>query len=122
MDRSKTHIEKAQSCQKTRLLEVSQGSSWVAILNKQRCHFVLFCFTNRRVEQVLWWRGAGGGVGSSGRREGVGGERVWEGGYSANTVYTYVNGKMIPVETIPGMEGEGDKEEWWRGEFKYDIL
>jgi hypothetical protein len=37
-------------------------------------------------------------------------------------VYTYVNGKMIPVETIPGMEGEGDKEEWWRGEFKYAIL
>jgi hypothetical protein len=26
-----------------------------------------------------------------------------------------VNGKMIPVETIPGMGGEGDKGEWWRG-------
>jgi hypothetical protein len=24
----------------------------------------------------------------------------------------YVNGKMRPVETIPGM-GEGDKGEWW---------
>jgi hypothetical protein len=24
----------------------------------------------------------------------------------------YVNGKMRPVETIPGMEG--DKGEWWR--------
>jgi hypothetical protein len=27
---------------------------------------------------------------------------VWEGEYSANTVYTYVNGKMIPVEIFPG--------------------
>jgi hypothetical protein len=26
----------------------------------------------------------------------------------------YVNGKMISVETMPGM-GEGDKGEWWRG-------
>jgi hypothetical protein len=25
-----------------------------------------------------------------------------------------VNGKMTPVETIPGM-GEDDKGEWWRG-------
>jgi hypothetical protein len=24
------------------------------------------------------------------------------------------NGKMLPVETIPGI-GEGDKGEWWRG-------
>jgi hypothetical protein len=28
--------------------------------------------------------------------------------------------KMIPVETIPRMGG--DKGEWWRGEFKYDIF
>jgi hypothetical protein len=27
----------------------------------------------------------------------------------------YENGKMRPVITIPGMEGEGDKGEWWRG-------
>jgi hypothetical protein len=33
----------------------------------------------------------------------------------------HVSGKMIPVETIPGMKrGEGgNKGEWWRGEFKY---
>jgi hypothetical protein len=30
-------------------------------------------------------------------------------------VYMYVNGKMISVETIPGMEGGRDKGEWWRG-------
>jgi hypothetical protein len=35
----------------------------------------------------------------------------------------YVNGKMIPVETISGMWGErGIKENGWRGEFKYDIF
>jgi hypothetical protein len=27
-------------------------------------------------------------------------------------VHMYVNGKMRPVENIPGM---GDKGEWWRG-------
>jgi hypothetical protein len=27
----------------------------------------------------------------------------------------YENGKMRPVETIPGM-GEGHKGEWWRGD------
>jgi hypothetical protein len=28
---------------------------------------------------------------------------------------------MRPVETIPGMR-EGNKGEWWRGEFKYGIF
>jgi hypothetical protein len=28
---------------------------------------------------------------------------------------------MRPVETIPGMGGEEDKE-WWKGEFNYDIF
>jgi hypothetical protein len=32
-----------------------------------------------------------------------------------------VNGKTIPDETVPGMGG-GDKGEWWRGEFKYDVF
>jgi hypothetical protein len=29
---------------------------------------------------------------------------------------------MIPVETIPGMEGEGERESSGGGEFKYDIF
>jgi hypothetical protein len=33
----------------------------------------------------------------------------------------YENGKMRPVETIPGMGG-GIKENDGRGEFNYDIL
>jgi hypothetical protein len=37
-------------------------------------------------------------------------------------IHIYVNEKMIPVETIPGIRGEGDKGEQWRGEFKYDIF
>jgi hypothetical protein len=28
----------------------------------------------------------------------------------------YVNGKMISVETIPGMGGKGNKRDWWWGE------
>jgi hypothetical protein len=34
----------------------------------------------------------------------------------------YVNGKMIPVETIPRMREEGIKENSGEGEFKYDIF
>jgi uncharacterized protein with ACT and thioredoxin-like domain len=34
----------------------------------------------------------------------------------------YVNGKMISVETIPGMGGEELKEIGRGGEFKYDIF
>jgi hypothetical protein len=34
----------------------------------------------------------------------------------------YVNEKMIPVETIPGMEGEGIKENGGGGEFSMIYL
>jgi hypothetical protein len=47
------------------------------------------------------------GVGTSGRgediRKGIG-ELLWRKCY----VYMYVNGKMRPVETIPGMGGEAE--------------
>jgi hypothetical protein len=33
-----------------------------------------------------------------------------------------VNGKMIPIETIPGIRGGGIKENDKGGEFKYDIF
>jgi hypothetical protein len=34
----------------------------------------------------------------------------------------YVNAKMIPAETIPGMGEERIKESRGGGEFKYDIF
>jgi hypothetical protein len=34
----------------------------------------------------------------------------------------YVNAKMIPVETIPGMGGAGIKENSGGGKFMYDIF
>jgi hypothetical protein len=34
----------------------------------------------------------------------------------------YVNEKMILVETVPGIRGEGIKENGGGVEFKYDIL
>jgi hypothetical protein len=34
----------------------------------------------------------------------------------------YVNGKMIPAETVPGMGVEGIKENDGGGEFKCDIV
>jgi hypothetical protein len=47
---------------------------------------------------------------------------MWEGEYSAHTVYTCVNGKMIPVETIPGMRGRGKRKNDGGREFNYDIF
>jgi hypothetical protein len=67
---------------------------------------------DRKVKQVL----PGGWHQCGGYRKGC--RRV-------NVVEYYVlmheNGKMRPVETIPGM-GERDKGEWWRGEFNHDTL
>jgi hypothetical protein len=34
----------------------------------------------------------------------------------------YVNAKMIPVETVPGIEGRRIKQSGGGGEFKYDIV
>jgi hypothetical protein len=34
----------------------------------------------------------------------------------------YENAKMIPVETVPGMVGEGIKKSGGGGEFKHDIF
>jgi hypothetical protein len=34
----------------------------------------------------------------------------------------YINAKMIPVETFPGIGGEGMKESSGGGEFKYNIF
>jgi hypothetical protein len=57
----------------------------------------------------------------------VEGERRWgkcTGGWIQFTygVHMYVNGKMIPVETILGMKVRGIKENDGGGEWKYDIL
>jgi hypothetical protein len=32
-------------------------------------------------------------------------------------MYSYENGKMRPVQTIPGM-GRRDKGKWWRGQIQ----
>jgi hypothetical protein len=36
--------------------------------------------------------------------------------------HVYGNGKMIPVEIVPGMEGWAVKENDRGGDFKYDIF
>jgi hypothetical protein len=40
----------------------------------------------------------------------VGGGRMWEGEYGGNYVFMYENGKMRPVESVPGMGKWGTKE------------
>jgi hypothetical protein len=33
----------------------------------------------------------------------------------SKNVYMYANAKVIPVETIPGIHGGGDKGKQWKG-------
>jgi hypothetical protein len=51
---------------------------------------------------------------------------AWKGGRRVNTVqknvYTYVNAKMIPAETIPGVGRGRIKESGGGGKFKCDIF
>jgi hypothetical protein len=48
---------------------------------------------------------------------------VKEGEYGGNIyILIYVNGKMRPAETIPGMGERGTKENDGGREFNYDIL
>jgi hypothetical protein len=44
-------------------------------------------------------------------------EEIW-----LKYVHMYENGKMRPVETVPGMGGCEIKENGGGGEFNYDIL
>jgi hypothetical protein len=49
----------------------------------------------------------------------VGDRRSWRKGcrrmnICKHCVYMYINGKMIPLETLPGMRRCRDTEEWWR--------
>jgi hypothetical protein len=87
------------------------------IFNKQKCHF-FFHLQNRRTggqnRSCLgsWYQWERGGRG----------EKVKEGEYGTNCVHLYINGKLSPVETLPGMVGELIKENGGGGEFKYDIL
>jgi hypothetical protein len=37
-------------------------------------------------------------------------------------MYMYLNAKMIPVETVPGIRGRGKKESSGGDVFKYDIF
>jgi hypothetical protein len=72
-------------------MEMSQGNSLCSYLKQTKMKF-FFSFTkseNRRVEQVL-----PGGIGATGRGAG-GGERVWDGEYSANTVYTCIQRTLL---------------------------
>jgi hypothetical protein len=79
----------------------------MAILNKQKLSF----FQNRERESKT---GPVWGLVPVGRGRIKGCRRV-------NMVEMYENGKMRPVETIPGMERR-DEENDGGGEFNYDIF
>jgi hypothetical protein len=89
---------------------------YIAKLNQKKSHF--YSFTNsehRRAEQVL-----------SGGWQQWGGEDIRKGCGRVNMVEYYTlmneNGKLRPVETIPGLGEGGVKESDGGDEFNYDIL
>jgi hypothetical protein len=91
-------------------MEVPQENSLRSYLRQAKMSFFfpLIKSENRRVEHVL-----SGIVGTSGggRRWGKDARgRIW----CKYCVHMYVNGKMIPVETVLGMGGREDKEECLR--------
>jgi hypothetical protein len=100
-------------------MEISQGNSLCSYLypNKQKCHFFIYKIREQegRTGPAQEMR-----AGTSRR-----GEVVGKGGWMVNTVqkcvHMYVNAKLIPVETIPGIGAEGIKSNR-RFEFKYDIF
>jgi hypothetical protein len=91
----------------------------IFILNKQKCHFFLFSSTkseNRRVKQALpGWGPWGALVSVEGEVVGKGCKRVI---LCKFCIPMYVNAKMIPVETLPGMGKQVMKENDRGGEFK----
>jgi hypothetical protein len=91
-------------------MEKSQGNSLYSYVIQTKMSF--FKNGDRKVKQVLSWHQCGGG----GYKE-----RVWEVNMVEYYVLMYENGKMRPVETIPGM-GEGIKENDGGDEFNYYIL
>jgi hypothetical protein len=60
-------------------------------------------------------------VGSSGRWE-VAGKGYGRVNAVKKCMYMYVNAKMIPIETIPGIRGGEIKENGGGGESKYDTF
>jgi hypothetical protein len=90
-------------------MEVSQGNSLCSYLKQTKMSFFFF-YKIRELEGSTGSAG-GEGVPVKGREDvGKGCGRV---NISANTVFT-VLGKMIPIETVPGMGEGGDKGECWR--------
>jgi hypothetical protein len=94
----------------------------LAYINKLlKCHFFLFLFLQnqrKRGQNRCFLKSAGISGGGGRRRKGVG-EWIW----CKYCVHIYVNGKIRPVETIPGIEAMGGiKENDGRDEFYYDIF
>jgi hypothetical protein len=82
-------------------MEMSQGNSLCSYLKQTKMSFFFFC----KIGEQEGRTGPVCGVGTSGS-----GEEVGKGCGKVNMVQIlctyYINGKMIPVETIPGMGGK----------------
>jgi hypothetical protein len=97
-------------------MEIPQGNSLHSYHRRTKMSsFSFFFFTKSENRRVA------GGVDTSGKGEEVGKvcRRVNMCKYG---VYMYVNRKMRPTETIPGIRGKKIKENGGGSEFKYDIF
>jgi hypothetical protein len=87
-------------------LEISQGNSPCSYLYPKQAKisvFFFFLLGNQRIRGPAGSVGEGGRVGTSGRGRWRG-RGVRERMQCKNCVHMFVNAKMIPVETTPGME------------------
>jgi hypothetical protein len=69
-------------------MELSQGNSPYSYLKQAKMSFLNFILQNQRIGAQK--RSYGGGGAWYQWEEGSSGENVWEGEYSANTIYTYM--------------------------------
>jgi hypothetical protein len=84
-------------------MEMSQGNTLYSYLKQTKMPF--FIQKQRTGKQNRSCLGGGYQWEGGGYKE-----RGSEGEYGANNLYTYVNGKMITVEIIPGIKNDGGGE------------
>jgi hypothetical protein len=88
-------------------MEVPQGNSLCSYLQQAK---ISFFSSFHKITEQEWWGGgvrAGGLIPVGVGRMGVG-IRGWM--WCKHCLHMYINGKMIPVEIIPGMRGGEIKE------------
>jgi hypothetical protein len=82
-------------------LKCHKDTPYIAILNKQKCHFISYTKLETRIAELVL---SGEGVAVGALRRWV---NMWEGEYSLNTVYLHeCKWKNDTCQNLPGTGGE----------------